>query len=249
LLFSKVIGQQPVGDEDDTVEPVATHGPPIPTAGVNALGAKTVGADEAGAGTTEGLGPDPMTSGMGLGIGLTGIGLRPALPVSKEPNGIPTGEAPPGDGVDIADDDAVPVVGLVPQFAVLPGSGIPIAIPPPSKVVPETDSPEDEVACTGHATPPVPPGEPAGSGLRPGDGSSVVPMAFPVGGTVVAPVMPGGEVAPIPETASATCASTGPQPNPIARIDAISARRIVAGTEMKRRSLLNRDAGFNASGS
>jgi len=180
-----------------------------------------------------------------LGTGLTGIGLRPVLPVSTEPNGIPTGEAPPGDGVDIADDDAVPVVGLVLQFAVLPGNGIPIAIPPPSKVVPELDSPEDEVACTGHATPPIPPGEPAGRGLRPGDGSSVAPMAFPVGGTVVAPVMPGGEVVPIPETVSATCAATGPQPNPIARIDAISARRIVVAPE----ALLNCDAGFNASGS
>jgi hypothetical protein len=187
---------------------------------------------------------------MGLGTGPTGIGLRPALPVSTEPNGIPTGEAPPGDGVDIADDDAVPVVGLVPQFAVLPGNGIPIAIPPPSKVVPELDSPEDEVACTGHAAPlPVIPGEPAGSGLRPGDGISVAPMAFPVGGTVVAPVMPGGEVVPIPETVSSICAATGPQPNAIVRTDAISTLRIVAGTDMEWRSLLNCSAAFNASGS
>jgi hypothetical protein len=57
--------------------------------------------------------------------------------------------------------------------------------------------------------------------------------------------MPGGEVVPIPETVSATCAATGPQPNPIARIDAISARRIVVAPE----ALLNCDAGFKASGS
>ena len=188
----------------------------------------------------------PATSGIGLGIGLTGIGLRPALVVSTEPNGIPAGEAPPGDGVDIADDDAVPPVELVPQFAVLPGNGIPIANPPPSKV---PDVPEDavEVVVIGHVTPPpIIPGVPTGSGLRPGDGSSVAPMAFPVGGTVVAPVMPGGEVAPIPETVSSICAATGPQKNAIVRIDAISTSRIVVRTLAER--LLSRGDRLNTSG-
>jgi len=53
LVCSKVIGQQPVGDEDVTVEPVATHGPPTPTAGVNVLGAETIGAVEVEAGAIE----------------------------------------------------------------------------------------------------------------------------------------------------------------------------------------------------
>jgi hypothetical protein len=253
LVFSKVIDQQPVEDDDDTVVPIAAHGPPTPTAGLNVLDAETTGGDAAGAVVIGEEALDPATSGMGLGTGLTGSGLSPELVVSTEPNGIPAGEAPPSDGVAIADDEAVPVVELVPQLAelaVLPGNGIPIAIPPPSKVVPELEIPDDAVAWTGHATPlPMVPGAPVGSGLRPGDGSSVAPMAFPVGGTVVAPVIPGGEVMPTPETVSFICAATGPQPNAIVRIDAISARRIVADTVMKRRSSLNCGAGFIASAS
>jgi hypothetical protein len=183
-------------------------------------------------------------TGMGLGTGLTGIGLRPAFVVSTEPNGIPTGEAPPGDGVDIADDDAVPLVELVPQLAVLPGNGIPVANPPPSKV---PDIPEDEVeVVVGHVTlPPIISGVPTGSGLSPGDGSSVSPREFPVGGTVVAPVMPDGEVAPIAETVSSICAAAGPQSNAIVSNDTISTSRIGVRI-VERRS--GRGHGFNASG-
>jgi hypothetical protein len=185
------------------------------------LGAATIGADVAGAiGETA---PDPATSGIGLDIGPIGIGLIPESPVSTEPNGIPAGEAPPGDGVGSAGDEAILLAELVPQ---LPGNGIPIVIPAPSNVAPEL-----EFAWAGHATLlPKSPDEPTGSGLRPGDGSSVAPMAFPVGGTVVAPVMPVGEVVPIPETVSSICAAAGPQLTAIARIEAIRTRRTAACT-------------------
>jgi hypothetical protein len=246
LVCSKFIAQQPVEDVDGGAPPADIHGPAIPTDGVNGLVAGSIAGGEAGAGIGEGKVLGPAMSGIGAGIGLTGIGLRPAFMVSTEPNGIPAGEAPPGDGVDIADDDAVPPVELLPQFVVPPGKGIPIANPPPSKV-PDVPEDEVEVVVVGHVTPPpIIPGVPTGSGLRPRDGSSVAPMAFPVGGTVVAPVMPGGEVPPIPATVSSICADTGAQSNAIVRIDAISTSRIVVRIRLER--LLSRGDTFNASG-
>ena len=116
--------------------PVAvSHGPAGSIAGVNVLGAETIGAGALVAGSIEENALGPETSGIGLGAGPTGIGLSPPLPISTEPKGIPAAEAPPGDAVDIADDTAAPLVELVvhvPDAGVPPGSGIPIVIPPPS---------------------------------------------------------------------------------------------------------------------
>jgi hypothetical protein len=153
-------------------------------------------------------------------------------------------EPRPPDAVDIADDDTAAPAGLVshvPDVGMLPGNGIPIVIPPPSEVAAVPDIPEDELASTGHATPlPVIPIEPVGTGLRPGDGSSVAPMGSPVGGTGVPAVMPSGEVVPIPGSVLTICATAGWQPNSAANIKAISAARILACTTPRPRSARER---------
>jgi hypothetical protein len=123
----------------------------------------------------------------------------------------------------------VELVPHVPDAGVLPGNGIPIIIPPPSYVAVVPAVPGLEPASVGHATPrPVIPGDTAGTGLRPADGSSVAPMGSPVGATGESAVMPSGEVVPIPETVSFTCASAGSQPNITVRIEAISTARVLA---------------------
>jgi hypothetical protein len=102
---------------------------------VNVLGAEIIGGDAPRVGAIAGNALDPATSGIGLGIGLTGTGLSPPLLISTEPIGIPAAEPLPGDEVDIADDDAalpVALVSHVPDDAMPPGNGIPIVIPPPS---------------------------------------------------------------------------------------------------------------------
>jgi hypothetical protein len=130
LVFSAIIDQQPVVDVDDN-DPTVVHGPPLPTAGVKPVGVVSVGAGKAGTGVIEERAPDPVERG----IGLSGTGLSPLPLVSTEPRGIPVVVRPSGDVVDIAEDDAVPLVELASHVAgagVLPGNGIPIAIPPPS---------------------------------------------------------------------------------------------------------------------
>jgi hypothetical protein len=54
----------------------------------------------------------------------------PALLISNEPNGIPAGEAPPGDGGNVKVADA-PLPEVVSQIAEVP-SGVPNSTPPPS---------------------------------------------------------------------------------------------------------------------
>jgi hypothetical protein len=95
-------------------------------------GAEIAGTYVAGAAIVDGA---PVTSGIGMTAGLSGNGLSPPLPVSTEPIGIPEGEPPPVVAVDIAADDAVPLVELVSHGAVVVvplGNGVPIVIPPPS---------------------------------------------------------------------------------------------------------------------
>jgi hypothetical protein len=208
--------------------------------GPTAPGAAIMGGDEAGAAVIEGNAPDPEASG----IGLTGTGLRPPLPISTEPIGIPAVAPRPPDAVDIADDDTAPPAELVPHVpdvGMLPGNGIPIVIPPPSEVVVVPDIPEDELARAGHATPlPVIPIEPVGIGLSPADGSSVAPIGSPVGGTGVPAVMPSGEVVAIPGSVVPICATAGWQPNSAANIKAINAARILPCMAMRPRSARDR---------
>lgn len=93
-----------------------------------------VGVDELGAGDNAGSVLDPESSGIGLGAKAAGIGLSPPPPISTEPMGILAGEAPDGDGVEIA-EDAVASAEAVPHdpdAGMPPGGGAPIVIPPPS---------------------------------------------------------------------------------------------------------------------
>src|ERR1700731_28040 len=99
--------------------------------------------DEEGENPVVGQGmPLPIVEGFGLGVGTTSNGLTPALPISTEPNGIPVRAAPPGGAGDVA----ALLVELVPQasdIAALPGSDVPVPVPPPSKVVLEPNIPDD----------------------------------------------------------------------------------------------------------
>jgi hypothetical protein len=96
---------------------------------------------------------------------------------------------------------------------------------------------------------PVIPIDAVGSGLRPADGSSVVPMAFPVGGTDVPAVMPVGDVMPMPATVLSICASAGAQPNSAARINAIKTGRVLVRMATRARSARGRDHRLNATSS
>jgi hypothetical protein len=98
-------------------------------------GAEIVSAGELDAGDIAGNMLGCESSGIGFAARPVGIGLSPLPPISTEPIGIPTREAPPGDEVGIAADAAAPLVELPPQVPD-PGmplaGGIPVVIPPPS---------------------------------------------------------------------------------------------------------------------
>src|SRR5580704_14836508 len=183
--------------------------------------------------------PLPIVEGFGLGVGTTSNGLTPALPISTEPNGIPVRGRPPGDVGDVV----ALVLELVPQapdIAALPGSDVPVPVPPPSKVVLEPDIPDDGLPMTKHVVPfPVIPIVPAGAPLSPGDASSVAPMGIPAGGTGEPGAMPSGDVAPIPGVGlpiPPTCANAGMQPKSAACIAAINTRRIMISIVRAQRS-------------
>jgi hypothetical protein len=190
--------------------------------------------------------PPGIDDGYGLGVGTTGAALTPALPISTEPNGIPVRAAPPGDTDGIAADDAalLELVPHVPEVAAPPGSDVPvpvpIAIPPPSKVVPEPDVPDEGLPAAEHVVPvPVVPAVPVGIGLRPGDASSVEPKGIPIGETGEPGVMPSGEVAPMPGVGlpiPPTCAKTGLQPKSAANIAAVNVRRIAISIVLTQQS-------------
>jgi hypothetical protein len=178
--------------------------------------------------------PLPIIEGFGLGVGTTSNGLTPALPISTEPNGIPVRGRPPGDVGDVV----ALVLELVPQapdIAALPGSDVPVPVPPPSKVVLEPDIPDDGLPMTKHVVPfPVIPIVPAGAPLSPGDASSVAPMGIPAGGTGEPGAMPSGEVMPSGEGTGAPVPiweKAAPQPKSTVAIAAIKVR-IIAGCSL-----------------
>jgi hypothetical protein len=162
-----------------------------------------------------------------MGAGTTGIGLIPALPISNEPNGIPTRATPPGVVGDVAATDEALLPAAVPHgpdIAVVPGidAPVPIPIPPPSKVVVEPGIADDALPVVGQ-----------GNGLSPGDASCVAPMAIPVGATDEPGVMPSGEVAPMLGVGlpiPPTCAKAEPQLNSIAKAVIIAERVIMRST-------------------
>jgi hypothetical protein len=104
------------------------------------------------------------------------------------------------DVAEIADDVDSPGVVVIPDVAAVAGV-VPVAIPPPSKLVVDPNIDDGAVPRVEHAVllfgmEIVPVASP-GAGLTPGDAISVEPSGMPVGETgepVVA--MPSGEVAP-----------------------------------------------------
>jgi hypothetical protein len=131
------------------------------------------------------------------------------------------------DDVDVGDDDAaillepephvpdnpdvssvpevidVPDVAVVPIVAAVAGVAVPTAVPPPSKLAVDPNVPDGEVAKVEHAVPllvlgiVIVPVTPLGTGLTPGDASSVAPNGIPVGEFAEPVAMPSGEVSPI----------------------------------------------------
>jgi len=150
-----------------------------------------------------GLAIDGIGLSATLGAGATSIGLTPPLPISKEPKGIPVRATPPGVVGDVAAKDEpllLEVVPLVPDIEVLPDidAPAPIPIPPPSYVVVAPDIPDIGLPIAEPIVPePVIPIMPLGSGLSPGEVSSVAPRGIPVGGTAEPGPMPSGDVAPM----------------------------------------------------
>jgi hypothetical protein len=137
-----------------------------------------------------------MRSGLD-GAGDVIIGLKPALPSSVEPSGIPlrpTEVATPTDEVP----DAVPVVGAVPQVAS-------ILIAP--ELSPEGIALEHGLLLAVGSN---------GAGLSPLGESEVAPNGIPTGPTGdVAPGIPRGDVNPIAGPfgeSGANCAKLAPQP-------------------------------------
>jgi hypothetical protein len=97
---------------------------------------------------------------------------------------------------EIADDVDSPGEVVIPDVAAVAGV-VPVAIPPPSKLVVDPNIDDGAVPRVEHAVllfgmEIVPVASP-GAGLTPGDTISVEPSGMPVGETVVA--MPSGEVA------------------------------------------------------
>jgi hypothetical protein len=68
------------------------------------------------------LGPTVLTVGKTLGTGTAGVELTPRLPISKDPNGIPVREPPPGvlGEVDVGADDAARLLEPEPHIADIP---------------------------------------------------------------------------------------------------------------------------------
>jgi hypothetical protein len=175
-------------------------------------------------------------------------GLRPPVPSSVEPNGIPTRPTDDGEPIPVGDeaDAAGPDTELVAMPAQVPDA-VP-AVPPPSKIVVEPDVPAADVAMPAdipavgppraeHALPGAALNGDKGDtpdviGLTPGDASSVAPRGIPVGATAGAGPMPSGDVMPSGDTPGdvptpPTCAAAGPQPRSAATVAAIKKRVIV----------------------
>jgi hypothetical protein len=104
------------------------------------------------------------------------------------------------DVADIPDDVDVPEVPIV---AAVAGVAVPTAVPPPSKLAVDPNVPDGEVAKVEHAVPllvlgiGIVPVTPLGTGLTPGDASSVAPNGIPIGEFAEPVAVPSGEVSPI----------------------------------------------------
>jgi hypothetical protein len=214
----KKLFQQPAGVIDAPVVPAAGHGAALVVVEEIVDGDVTVGI----VGTDE-LGPTVPTMGDTFTVGTAGVELTPRLPISVDPNGTPVRAPPPGamDDVDVGDDDAaillepdphVPDVADIPDdvdvpevpiVAAVAGVAVPTAVPPPSKLAVDPNVPDGEVAKVEHAVPllvlgiGIVPVTPLGTGLTPGDASSVAPNGIPIGEFAEPVAVPSGEVSPI----------------------------------------------------
>ena len=151
---------------------------------------------------------------------------EPHIPDIPEVSGIPK-------AADISDVTAVPADMDVPDVAAVAGAMVPIVVPPPSKVAVDPNIPDGEVPVVEHVVPlpgtAIVPVTPVGSGLSPGDASSVAPRGMPVGDTVEPVPRPSGEVAPIVGVGAAippTCAMATLQTKSAGRTTAIDEIRI-----------------------
>jgi hypothetical protein len=134
------------------------------------------------------------------------------------------------DVAEIADDVDSPGEVVIPAAAAVAGAAVPMAIPPPSKLVVDPNIDDDAVPRVEHAVllvgmEIVPVASP-GAGLTPGDAISVEPSGIRVGetGEPVA-AMPSGEVMPtvgVGVTMLLTCAIAALQTTSAGRIAAIS---------------------------
>jgi hypothetical protein len=122
--------QQPVVEDMD--ELVIGHGLPVPMVGEGSKLAPIVDGGSMLVPIVDGRGVI-VVGRVRLGAGTMTDGLTPKLLISKEPNGIPAGEVPPGADGDIgATVDTTPLLEVVPHVAEPPDEGAPIPIPPPS---------------------------------------------------------------------------------------------------------------------
>jgi hypothetical protein len=192
-----------------------------------------------------------MIGAEGFGISATEGGLRPALPISVAPMGMPIG--PTGDpGVDVP-AVAAPALPLGAQgpdaLAVVPPPATPAPMPPPPALAPmpppsNVALPEApvvalvtaaEVAAADNAPPHATPmrgssgDAPERIGLAPGVASSVAPRGTRVGPTGADGPMPSGDVMPKgnPGEMLGACACAAPQPKS-ATASAIAKRIIMA---------------------
>ena len=178
-----------------------------------------------------------MTGAEGFGISATEGGLRPALPISVAPMGMPIGPTgDPGDAVPAVAAPALPIGAQGPDaLAVVPPPATPAPMPPPPALVPMPPPsnvvlPEApvvalvtaaEAAAADNAPPHATPvrgssgDAPDIIGLAPGVASWVAPKGIPVGPTGADGPIPSGDVIPKgnPGEMLGACACAAPAPN------------------------------------
>jgi hypothetical protein len=211
--------QQPPVALDVPVSPVVGHGKRL-VVGDEAVGANvTVGSVGAGA-TVPTVGATPivgtaaaeLTPRLPISVDPNGIPVRAAPPgavgavedeatlLEPEPH-IPDNPDVSGmpDVVEIPDVADVPDIDIA-EGDMADGIPDPIAVPPPSKVAVDPNIPDGEIPTVEHVVPlpgvaMVLVGEP-GSGLIPGEASSVDPSGIPAAPTGALGSIPKGEVTP-----------------------------------------------------
>jgi hypothetical protein len=152
--------------------------------------------------------PPGVVGDVGVEDEATLLEPAPHIPDNPDVSGIP-------ELVDIPDVADVPDEEDIADGDMAEGIPDPIVVPPPSKVAVDPNIPDGEVPTVEHAV--LAPGiamvpvEEPGSGLIPGDASSVDPSGIPVGETEPPALIPSGEVASREGVVGSvpTCANAG----------------------------------------